>query len=41
MVALKYILTKIGYNIRRIKPYTSDANVEDITPENIYENVNI
>ena len=32
---------KFGYNIRRIKPYTSDTNVEDMTPENMYDDVNI
>ena len=29
------------HNIRRIKTYTSDTNVEDITPENMYDDVNI
>ena len=33
MVTLNYGVTKIGHNIRRIKPYLSDANVEDITTE--------
>ena len=31
----------IRYNIRQIKPYTSDTSVEDITSENMYDNVNI
>ena len=33
MVALQYGTTKIRYNIRRIRPYTFDTNVEYITPE--------
>ena len=32
-VTLKYGATKIRHNIRRIKPYTSDTNVEDIKAE--------
>ena len=32
---------KNRYNIRRIKPYKSDTNVEDINPENVYVDVNI
>ena len=30
MVILQYGVTKIRYNIHRIKPYTSNTNVEDI-----------
>ena len=40
-VKLQYGLTQIRYNIRWIKPYTSDKNIEDITPENMYDDVNI
>ena len=40
-VTLQYGPTKIRYNIRRIKPNTYDTNVEDITPGNIYNDVNI
>ena len=29
-------MTRIRYNIRCIKPYKSDANVEYITTENMY-----
>ena len=29
-VTLQYGAIKIGYNIRSIKPYTFDTNVEDI-----------
>ena len=29
-VTLQYGRIKIGYNIRHIKPYKSDTNVEDI-----------
>ena len=32
---------QITYNIRRIMPYKSDTNVEDINPENMPDNVNI
>ena len=32
---------KIRHNIRRINPYTSGTSVEDITPENMCDNVNI
>ena len=31
----------ISHNIRWIKPYESDKNIEDINIENIYEVVNI
>ena len=40
-VNLQYGPTKIRYNIRRIKPYKYDTNVEDINPENMYDEVNI
>ena len=30
IVSLQCGAVKIGYNIRHIKPYTSDTNVEDI-----------
>ena len=29
------------YNIRRIKPYTSDKNVEDISSKNMSDDINI
>ena len=32
---------QIRHYIRQIKPYTYDTNVEDITPENMYDDVNI
>ena len=32
-VTLQYGPTKIRYNVRWIKPYTSDTNVEDISIE--------
>ena len=32
-VTLKYVLKKIRHNIRRINPYTSDTNVENINIE--------
>ena len=41
MVTLQCGAIKIRHNIRRIKPYTADKNVKDITTENIYDNVNI
>ena len=41
MVKLIYGAIKIMCNIRHIKPYTYDTNVEDIIPENMYDNVNI
>ena len=34
-------LIKIRHNIRHIKPYKYDTNVEDIKPKNIYDDVNI
>ena len=40
-VTLQYDEIKIRYNTRRINPYTTDINVEDITPENMYYDVNI
>ena len=40
-VTLQCGAIKIRYNILRINPYTSDTNVEDINPENIYDDVNI
>ena len=33
-VTLHFVVTKIRYNICRIKSYTYDTNVEDITAEN-------
>ena len=39
-VTLQYVPKKWN-NIRRIKPYRSDTNIEDINPENMYDNVNI
>ena len=41
MLNLKYVLKKISYNIYRIKPYKSDTNIEDINPENKWDDVNI
>ena len=41
MVTLKYGVIKIRHNISHIKPYTSDTNVEDVTPENMRDDVNI
>ena len=38
---LQYGATKIGYNIRRIKPYKSDTNIEDFTAENFSDDVKI
>ena len=32
---------KIMYHICWIKTYTSDTNIEDFTPENMYDGVNI
>ena len=40
-VTLQYGAIKIRHNIICIKPYTSDTNVEDIIPENMYDDVNI
>ena len=40
-VTLQYVLIQIRHIIGWIKPYTSDTNVEDITPENMYDDVNI
>ena len=40
-VTLQYGPTKIRYNIGRNNPYTSDTNNEDITPENMYDDVRI
>ena len=39
-VILQCDTTKSRHNIRRIKPYKSDTNVEDINIENIYDNFN-
>ena len=40
-VTLQYGATQVRHNIRWIKPYTYDTNVEDITTENMYYDVNI
>ena len=40
-VTLQYFPTKIRCNIRRIKPYKSDTNVEDFNPKTLYDDVNI
>ena len=40
-VNLQYGLTKIRYNIRHIRSYKSDLNVEDVNPKNMYDDVNI
>ena len=39
MVTLQCSVIKIRHNIRRIKPYKYDPNVEDINPEYICDNV--
>ena len=33
MVTIKYGLIQISHNIRQIKPYKYDTNVEDINPK--------
>ena len=40
-VTLQYGPEQIRYNIRQIKPYKSDTNVEDINPENMCDDFNI
>ena len=40
-VKIQYGWTKIRYNIRRIKPYKPDINVEHINPKNVCDNVKI
>ena len=40
-VNLKYDPIKIRHNIRRIKAYKPDTNVEDISLKNMCDNVNI
>ena len=40
-VKLQNGVTKITYNIIRIKPYKSDTKVEDSSSKNMYDNVNI
>ena len=40
-IVLQYGATKIRCNIRCIKTYKSDTNVEDITTENMYDDFNI
>ena len=40
-VNLQCDVIQIKYNIRPIKPYKSDTNVEDINPKNMSDNVNI
>ena len=40
-VTLKFRPVQIRHNIRCINPYTYDTNVEDITPENMCDDVNI
>ena len=32
---------QIRYNVRQINPYTYYTNVEDINPENVYDDINI
>ena len=39
-VNLQYGPTKNRYNIRWINPYKYDTNVEDINPENMYDEIN-
>ena len=41
MITLQYDLIKIRQNICRIKPHTSNTNIEDINPKNMCDNVNI
>ena len=41
IVSLQYSPISIRHNIRQINPYKSDTNVEDINPENMYDEVNI
>ena len=38
-VTLKWGAIKIRNTVRRIEPHTSDAKVEDITTENMYDNI--
>ena len=40
-VTLQCVAIKVRHNILHIKSYTSVINVEDITTENMYDNVNI
>ena len=41
IVMLKYIATKVRYNIRRINPYKSDTKVEDFNSIDMFDGVNI
>ena len=40
-VSIKYGLIQIRHNIRHIKPYKTDAKIEDINPKNMCDGVNI
>ena len=40
-VTMQYVPIQIRNNIRQIKPYTYDTNVEDINPKNMCDDVNI
>ena len=40
-VKLQCGVIKITYNIRRIKPYKSDKNVEYMNPKNMCDDVNL
>ena len=40
-VNLKYGAIQVNYNTRRIKPYKPDANIEDINPKNMSDDINI
>ena len=40
-VTLQRGMIKIKHNIRRIKPYTSDAKIEVINPKHMCDDVNI
>ena len=40
-VTLQYGIKRISNNLRWIKLYTSDTNIEDITTENMYVDFNI
>ena len=41
MLSMKYVPIQIRHNIRQIKPYKSDAKVEDINPKNMCDGVKI
>ena len=41
MVTLQYGAIKVRHNVRHIKPYKYDKNVEDMIPKNMCDDVNI